>query len=96
MFMILLAVMASATLVSSSPEPARDIQQVAIDAITGKSGAGPAGHENRGEVTMPSDPQVEIAKRILGRNVTYPTTSEQSAKPVDLQSAIANSISGRH
>lgn len=95
MYTVLLALMAGAAQIGSHAEPARDIQQVAIDTITGRSVAGPARHENREEAPMPSDPQTEIADRIAGRNVTYPNAGEQSMKPADMQAAIARSISGR-
>ncbi|MBB3957856.1 hypothetical protein [Novosphingobium sediminicola] len=52
--------------------------------------------ENRGGVCWSSDPQMEIADRITGHNVTYPIVGEQSAKRVDMQSAIAVSIVGKY
>lgn len=96
MLMMLLTLMAGAVQKNSLREPAPDIQQVAIDAITGRSLTKAVREENRDEVRGRSDPQMEIADRIAGRNVTYPIAGEQSAKPVDMQSVIAASIGGKH
>jgi hypothetical protein len=73
----------------------QDIQQVAIEAITGRSLtvslARPAVVDRRGY----ADPQSEIVESITGRDIQYPKTSDMSAAGVDLQSAIVRSITGR-
>lgn len=73
----------------------QDVQQVAIDTITGGSPTSSSSGTPVAERSGTADPQSEIVDRITGRNLQYPRTTEKSATGVDLQSAIVRSIIGR-
>ena len=74
---------------------AQDVQQVAIEAITGRSSTNSSSRLAIVDRPGSSDPQSEIVERITGRDIQYPKTTEMSAAGVDLQSAITHSITGR-
>jgi len=73
----------------------KDIQQVAIEAITGRQFTISLGRPAAVDRRRFADPQSEIVESITGRDIQYPKTSDMSASGVDLQSAIVRSITGR-
>ncbi|WP_340266099.1 hypothetical protein [Sphingobium mellinum] len=75
--------------------PVRDIQQVAIDAITGASRQAPVARYVSAEDRAPIDPQSEIVDRITGRNIAYPAPSGRADIAGDPQAAIVRAITGR-
>jgi len=72
----------------------RDIQQVAIETITGTSSQAVAPRPASTMEHVRIDPQTEIVNRITGRNVEYPARPNHSPAVSDLQPAIARAISG--
>jgi hypothetical protein len=74
----------------------RDVQQIAIEAITGRSLTTSPSDVTPSEGRKPTGPQAEIVSRITGRNVDYPRVLRDAGGHIDLQSALMGSISGRH
>lgn len=75
--------------------PVRDIQQVAIDAITDASRQAPVARNVSSGDRTPIDLQTEIINRITGRNVTYPVPSGRADVVGDPQAGIVRAITGR-
>ncbi len=95
MFILFLASAVSANAAVPAAAP-RDIQQVAIDAITGTSRLTPVAKKLPTETRRPVDPQTEIVNRITSRNVTYPAPSGRTGRAGDPQAAIVRAITGRN
>ena len=94
MFILFLAYAVGAD-ASVSATPPRDIQQIAIDAITGVSRQASVTRRASVEEREPFDPQTAIVNGITGRDVTYLASSGRTDKRGDPQSAIVRAITGR-
>lgn len=100
MLMIFLAGVLGNDTTALRPAMWRDVQQAAIDTITGKASmAQPrqiqVPQNGRTRKNSLGDAQTEIVAWITGHNVTHPASSGQAYTVVDPQTAILRSLTGR-